>query len=168
MKLSPAEARGFRNRRAAAGQRFAVVVSQFNSQITENLLTHCLRTFLDEGVRAANVRVVRVPGSFELPVAALALARTRRFHAVVALGCILRGETPHDRYLAQEAARGLGQVALDTGVPVIFGVLTPLTAKQARVRSGSGPLNKGREAALAALDMARLAQTGFGRKRPPG
>jgi 6,7-dimethyl-8-ribityllumazine synthase len=138
------------------GLRVAVAVSAFNAAVTERLLDRCLRTLKERGVAERGVRVERIPGAFELPLAAKALARGGRFDAVIALGCILKGKTPHDRYLAQETARGLGQAALDTGVPVIFGVLTPLNAKQALARSAAGPLDKGREAALAAIRMARL------------
>lgn len=139
--------------------RFAVVVSTFNGEITGRLADACVRTLLDHGVDQTGIDLIRVPGAFELPVTAQALARTKRYHALIALGCVLRGDTPHDRYIAQETARGLGQVALDTGVPVAFGVLTPLTVRQARARSGPGPRNKGRDAALAALKMARVMQS---------
>jgi 6,7-dimethyl-8-ribityllumazine synthase len=138
------------------GHRFAVVVSRFNATITEKLLSSCLETLVGHGVRAKDVRVIHVPGSFELPLAAQRLAETRQYGAIITLGCIIRGETPHDRYISQETARGLGQAALNTGVPMIFGVLTPLNLKQAQARAGRGPLNKGREAALAALEMAGL------------
>jgi len=134
--------------------RFAVLVSNFNAPVTEKLLRHCLQTLKEEGVPEKAVEVVRVPGAFELPVAAQALARAKKFDAIIALGCIIRGETPHDRYISQEVSRGLGQAALSTGVPVIFGVLTTLNEEQARARAGEGPRNKGREAALAALKMA--------------
>jgi 6,7-dimethyl-8-ribityllumazine synthase len=136
------------------GKRFAVAVSRFNSVITESLLEACLRTLSRHG--AAPPRVARAPGAFELPFIAKRLAASKKFHAVIVLGCIIRGETPHDRYISMEVARGIGQAALDTGVPVIFGVLTTLNAKQARARAGSGPKNKGAEAALAALEMANL------------
>lgn len=102
--------------------------------------------------------MVPVPGAFELPLVAQRLARSKKFDAVIALGCVIRGETPHDRYIAMEVARGIGQVALETNVPVLFGVLTPLNARQARARAGKGPNNKGTEAALAALEMANLGE----------
>ncbi len=141
---------------SAKGLRFAVVVSRFNAPVTESLLEQCLAALKERGARPDDVKVVRVPGAFELPLAAHTLARQGRWHAVIALGCILRGETPHDRYIAWETARGLGQTALDTGVPVSFGVLTPLTPAQAKARAGTGPRNKGREAALAAVEMAHV------------
>ena len=110
-------------------------------------------------MRSTDIQVVPVPGSFELPMVAQRLTQRRHFHGVIALGCILRGKTPHDQYIAQEVARGLGEVALQTDTPVIFGVLTPLTIAQARERSGNGPRNKGREAALAALQMANVLKS---------
>lgn len=139
-----------------AGRRFALVVSRFNAAITGDLLRSCREELAYRGVSERDMRVVWVPGAFELALAAQSLARSGRFDAVVALGCIIRGETPHDRYIAQETARGLGQAALDTGVPMIFGVLTPLNLRQAKARSGRGSRNKGREAALAALEIANL------------
>jgi 6,7-dimethyl-8-ribityllumazine synthase len=143
------------------GRRFAVVAAEFNPRVTDSLLAHCLKTLGEYGVGSGRVVVARVPGAFELPLAARVLARAGRYDAVIALGCVIRGETPHDRYISQEVARGLGQTALDTGVPVIFGVLTTLNFRQALARSENGPRNKGREAALAALKMADLF------RRPP-
>ena len=114
------------------GKRFAVVVARFNSAVTEDLLHHCLITLGSHGVLPGQVQVVRVPGAFELPWAAQKLALTKRYHAVITLGCIIRGRTPHDRYIAQAVAQGVMRVSLDTGVPVLFGVLTTLNEKQAR------------------------------------
>jgi 6,7-dimethyl-8-ribityllumazine synthase len=135
------------------GRRFAVAVARFNSAITDSLRDACVKTLESHG---GTVRVVAVPGAFELPLVARRLARSKKFDAVIALGCIIRGETPHDRYIAMEVARGLGQVALETDVPVLFGVLTPLNVRQARARSGRGASNKGTESALAALEMVNL------------
>ncbi|MBL0059646.1 MAG: 6,7-dimethyl-8-ribityllumazine synthase [Elusimicrobia bacterium] len=137
------------------GRRFAVLVARFNGEITERLREACIRTLESHG---GSARVVHVPGAFELPWAARRLARSKKFDAVIALGCIVRGQTPHDRYIAMEVARGLGQAALETDVPVLFGVLTPLNARQAKARAGHGPTNKGAECALAALEMANLAR----------
>lgn len=136
------------------GKKFAVVVSRFNSAITDRLREGCLATFRSSGVAERDVRVVDAPGAFELPFVCRRLALSRRYDAVVALGCIVRGETPHDRYIAQAVAQGVMAVGLETGVPVIFGVLTPLNAKQARARAGRGEANKGVEAARAALEMS--------------
>lgn len=138
------------------GRRFAVVVGRFNSDITGALETACVRTLEDHGAQSL---VVPVPGAFELPFVVRRLARSRKFDGVIALGCIIRGQTPHDRYIAMEVSRGLGTVALETDVPVIFGVLTPLNERQARARAGKGSTNKGAEAARAALEMANLAGT---------
>lgn len=151
MKLSPLSAP--HSLLGGRGRRFGVVVARFNSAITDKLRDACVSTLESHG---AAVSVVPVPGAFELPLVARRLARTKKFDAVIALGCIIRGETPHDRYIAMEVARGLGQAALETDVPVLFGVLTPLTSRQARARSGKGSNNKGAEAALAALEMANL------------
>lgn len=129
------------------GKKFAVVVSDFNAALTDRLLSGCLSTLKEAG--APEPTVVRVPGAFELPLACLKLAKTRKFHAVIALGCVIRGETPHDQYISHAVAQGLMRAGLDTGVPVIFGVLTPLNEKQAYDR-----ITKGREAAMAALQMA--------------
>jgi 6,7-dimethyl-8-ribityllumazine synthase len=143
--------------RIGKGKRFAVVVSQFNAGLTGSLLRACLMTLGAHGVASNAVRVVRVPGAFELPWAAQRLARSRRYDAVITLGCIIRGRTPHDRYIAHAAAQGVMRVSLDTGVPVIFGVLTTLNERQARARAGRGPANKGREAALTALQTTGLS-----------
>lgn len=154
-------------RKGARQPRFAIVRASFNAPITQALLDGALRAFAEEGIPAAKVTVVDVPGAFELPVAALWLARSKKYAAIVALGCVIRGETPHFEYVAGEAARGLGDVALTTGIPVAFGVVTTDTVAQAAARSGTvsratpGHLgesragNKGYEAAQAALAMAR-------------
>jgi 6,7-dimethyl-8-ribityllumazine synthase len=157
--------------RAAARPRFAIVRALFNGDITSALLHGALVAFEAAGVSPSRLTIVEVPGAFELPAAALWLARTKRYAAIVALGCVIRGETPHFEYVAGSAARGLTDVALATGVPVSFGVLTTDTAKQARVRAGkpsrrtadhlrSGARgNKGFDAAQVALHMAALRRT---------
>jgi 6,7-dimethyl-8-ribityllumazine synthase len=129
----------------------AVVVARFNAGITSRLLQSALEALDDAGVSRDAVTVTAVPGAFELPVAAMALAKTRRFSCVVALGCIIRGETPHFDFVAGEAASGLQLAAIETGVPVSFGVLTTETASQAEAR-----VDKGAEAARTALEMAEL------------
>ena len=138
------------------GRVFAIVVARFNHAITAALQEACVRTIESHG---GSVRVVSVPGAFELPLVVRRLARSKKVDAVIALGCIIRGETPHDRYIAMEVTRGLGQVALETDVPILFGVLTPLNVRQARARAGKGSSNKGAEVALAALEMANLKGT---------
>ena len=127
----------------------ALVVSRFNSEITNKLLESALDELDDAGVRRAAITVMPVPGAFELPLAAMALAKTRRYACVVALGCVLRGETPHFDFIASEAASGLQLAALETGVPVAFGVLTVDMVEQAEAR-----VSKGAEAVRTALEMA--------------
>jgi 6,7-dimethyl-8-ribityllumazine synthase len=127
----------------------AIVAARFNGEITNRLLQSALDELEDAGVRLEAVTVMPVPGAFELPLAAMALAKTRRYACIVALGCVIRGETPHFEYVASEAASGLQLAALETGVPVAFGVLTVETIEQAEARVG-----KGAEAARTALEMA--------------
>jgi 6,7-dimethyl-8-ribityllumazine synthase len=136
----------------ARGLRFAIVVSRFNSDITGKLLEGA-RQALHEAA-AQTVDVFYVPGAFELPLAAKHLAES--YDAIVALGAVIRGETPHFDYVAGEAARGLQQVALETGVPVSFGVLTTDTVEQAEARAGGSRGNKGHDAAMTAIEMARF------------
>jgi 6,7-dimethyl-8-ribityllumazine synthase len=129
----------------------AVVVARFNAEITSRLLESALAELEEIGVPQDAVTVVPVPGAFELPLAAMAFAKTRRFACVIALGCVIRGETPHFDYVAGEAASGLQLAGLETGVPVSFGVLTTETAEQAEAR-----VDKGAEAVRSALEMADL------------
>lgn len=131
-------------------------MSSFNAEITSGLLTGARAALADAQIADEDVAVVRVPGAFEIPVAALRLARTGRFDAVIALGCLIKGETLHFEYIAAAASQGIMNVSTTTGVPVAFGVLTALTDAQAEERSAPGPGNKGREAALAAIEMATL------------
>ncbi|HET9272004.1 MAG TPA: 6,7-dimethyl-8-ribityllumazine synthase [Vicinamibacterales bacterium] len=140
----------------AAGYRFAIVVSRFNPEITDGLLNGARDALAQAGVRDDDVTLVRVPGAFELPVAAQRLAESGRVDAVICLGCLIKGDTMHFEYIADAATRGIADVGLATGVPVTFGVLTTLTDEQAEVRARPGDGNKGREAALAAVEMATL------------
>jgi 6,7-dimethyl-8-ribityllumazine synthase len=133
------------------GRSVAVVVSRFNGEISSGLLERALDALTAQGVAQTAITVIPVPGAFELPLAAMALARSRRFACIVALGCVIRGETPHFEYVAGEAASGLQLAGLETGVPVSFGVLTCNTREQAQAR-----LDKGAEAARSALEMADL------------
>jgi 6,7-dimethyl-8-ribityllumazine synthase len=133
------------------GRGIAVVVAKFNGELTSRLLTAALDELDRVGVARAAVTVVPVPGAFELPLATMALAKTRRYACVVALGAVIRGETPHFEYVAGEAASGLQLAALETGVPVAFGVLTTNTVQQAEAR-----VEKGAEAVRTALEMADL------------
>jgi 6,7-dimethyl-8-ribityllumazine synthase len=127
----------------------AIVAARFNGEVTNRLLQSALDELDDAGVRLEAITIMPVPGAFELPLAAMALAKTRRYACVVALGCVIRGETPHFEYVASEAASGLQLAALETGVPVAFGVLTVDTVEQAEAR-----VEKGAEAARTALEMA--------------
>ena len=142
----------------ADGLRFGIVVSRFNSFITERLLAAALDALERAGADEKQIDVVRVPGSFELPLAAKKLALTGRCDALIAIGCILRGETAHYDYVCSETARGLQLAQLDTGVPIIFCVLTCDTLEQAIDRAGLKGGNKGFEAGLAAVEMARLSR----------
>ncbi len=136
--------------------RLAVVVSRFNEIVTEPLLRGALATARDQGVGEDSLDIVRVPGAFELPQAARRLAGMGRYDAIVCLGAVVRGETPHFDYVCNEAARGITMVAQEFNLPVAFGVLTCDTMAQARARSGGSAGNKGDEAMRAALEMANL------------
>ena len=141
---------------AAGGRKVAIVAARFNDFIVASLLKGATSAWLERGGAAEDLLVARVPGAFELPVAARKLAAAGRYDAVVALGCVIRGGTPHFEYVAGECARGLQQAALESGVPVIFGVLTVDTVEQAIERAAVGAGNKGGEAMEAALEMAAL------------
>lgn len=140
----------------ARGLRFAILVARFNAFITERLLDGALDAITRTGGDADGVEIIRVPGSWELPVAALALARQNRHDALICLGAVIRGETAHFDYVAGESARGLAQVPLETGVPVANGVLTTNTVEQAIDRAGAKAGNKGFDAAMTAIEMAQL------------
>ena len=142
----------------AADFRFAVVVSRFNSFITDRLLSGALDALEAAGATAENIEVVHVPGSFEIPLVAKKLAEGGQVDAVIAVGCILRGETAHFDYVASEVARGVQLAQLDTGVPIIFCVLTCDTLDQAIDRAGLKSGNKGHDAGLAAVEMANLSK----------
>jgi 6,7-dimethyl-8-ribityllumazine synthase len=139
-----------------ARRAIGVVVSRFNGDITTRLLEGALQTLAESGVARERIDVMPVPGAFELPLGAMALAKTRRYACIVALGCVIRGDTPHFEYVAGEAASGLQLAGLETGVPVAFGVLTCDSRRQAEERAGGPQGNKGSEAALSALEMADL------------
>jgi 6,7-dimethyl-8-ribityllumazine synthase len=141
----------------ATGMRFGLVVSRFNGFITERLLAGALDALEKGGASAEQTDIVRVPGSFEIPLAAKKMAQARRYDAIIAVGCVLRGETAHFDYVASEVARGVQLAQMDTGVPIIFCVLTCDTLEQAIDRAGLKSGNKGSEAGLAALEMARLS-----------
>lgn len=137
------------------GRRFAIVVSRFNANVTDRLLTGALACLEEFGVRDDDVDIFSVPGAWELPITALHAARNG-YASVIAIGCVIRGDTPHFDYVAGGAAQGLAQVSVETGVPVVFGVLTTDDLTQALDRAGGKAGNKGWEAALTALEMADL------------
>jgi 6,7-dimethyl-8-ribityllumazine synthase len=140
------------------GMKFAIVVSRFNSFITDRLLAGALDALARTGCAEADIEIVKVPGSWEMPAAARALAEQKKHDALICLGAVIRGETPHFEYVAGEAAKGLGQVAAQTGIPVGFGILTCHTLEQAIDRAGAKSGNKGFDAAMAAIEMASLMQ----------
>jgi 6,7-dimethyl-8-ribityllumazine synthase len=143
---------------SAAGLRFGVVVSRFNSFITERLLSAAVDALERAGALSDDVDVVHVPGSFELPLAAKKLAATEKYDALIAIGCILRGETAHYDYVCSETARGLQLAQMDSGLPIIFCVLTCDTLEQAIDRAGLKGGNKGFESGMAAIEMAQLSR----------
>jgi 6,7-dimethyl-8-ribityllumazine synthase len=136
--------------------RFAIVVSRFNEEITDGLLRGAREVFSEASVRDEDLTIVRVPGAFEIPIAAQRLAESGDYDAIVCLGCLIKGDTMHFEYIAEAASHGIVQAAAATGIPMAFGVLTTMTEEQAVERSGTGPGNKGREAAAAAMEMATL------------
>ena len=140
----------------ASGKRFAIVVSRFNAFITDRLLQSAFDGLVQCGAETKDIRIVRVPGAFEIPSAARTLAETKEYDAIICIGCLLRGDTAHYDVIVNEVARGIGQSAQETGVPHAFGVLTCDTLEQAIDRAGLKMGNKGFEAALAAVEMANL------------
>jgi 6,7-dimethyl-8-ribityllumazine synthase len=141
---------------SAAGLRFAVVVSKYNDFVTDRLLDGALAALTAASVEPADVTIVRVPGAFEIPIAAQHAAESGRYAAIVCLGCLIRGATPHFEYIASAVSHGLTSAAATTGVPMAFGVLTTNSVEDAIERAGEGPGNKGWEAAAAAIEMARV------------
>lgn len=163
-KLEPGKIEGGLS---AAGLRFGIAVSRFNSFITERLLTAALDALERAGATGKDVDVVRVPGSFELPLTSKRLAATGRYDALIAIGCVIRGETSHYDYVCAETARGLQLAQMDSGVPIVFCVLTCDTLEQAIDRAGLKGGNKGFEAGLAAIEMARLSRKLHGQHPEP-
>jgi len=143
----------------ATGLRFAIVVSRFNSFVTDRLLSGALDALTRTGANPDQIDVIKVPGSWEVPLVAGEAARSKRYDAVVCLSAVIRGETPHFDYVAAEAAKGIAQAASQTGVPVAFGVLTTNTLEQAIDRAGAKGGNKGFDAAMTAVEMANLLRT---------
>jgi len=144
---------------SAAGFKFAIVVSRFNSIISERLLDGALDALNRTGASEADIEIVKVPGSWELPVVAAELARQKRHDGIICLSTLIRGDTPHFDYIAAETAKGLGQTSLQTGIPIAFGVLTTNTLEQAIERAGAKSGNKGFDAAMSAVEMANLMRS---------
>ena len=144
--------------RIAEGTRFAIVASRFNSFIVESLVEGAVDALLRHGAKADAIQIVKVPGSWELPLACQQLARRGNVAAIIALGAVIRGATPHFDHVAAQAAKGISQVSLDTGVPIAFGVLTTDTIEQAVERAGTKAGNKGYDAAMVAIEMVQLSR----------
>lgn len=140
----------------AGGQKFGIVVSRFNSFIVERLLEGALDGLIRHGAEDADIEVARVPGAFEIPLVAKKMAETRKYDAIICLGAVIRGSTPHFDYVASEVSKGIAHVMLDAGIPVVFGVLTTDTIEQAVERAGTKAGNKGFEAAVTALETVNL------------
>ena len=141
----------------AKGQTFGLVVSRFNDFMTKELVSGCIDTLVRHGAEDKDITVAWVPGAFEIPLVAQKMSRTKSFDALICLGTVIRGATPHFDYIASEVAKGIAKVSLDSGIPVIFGVITADSIEQAVERSGSKDGNKGRDAALSAIEMVNLS-----------
>jgi 6,7-dimethyl-8-ribityllumazine synthase len=140
----------------ASGKRFAILISRWNEFLTNKLLGGAVDAIVRHGGDDAKITQIWVPGSFEIPLAALKVAQSEKYDAVICLGCVIRGQTPHFDYVANEVAKGIAQASLQTGVPIAFGVITADSLEQAIDRSGAKHGNKGADAALAAIEMANL------------
>ncbi|MBU3958307.1 MAG: 6,7-dimethyl-8-ribityllumazine synthase [Candidatus Omnitrophica bacterium] len=140
----------------AKGKKFAIIASRFNDFITKELVSGCLDTLKRHAAQEEDLVVAWVPGAFEIVTVAQKIAKSKSFDALICLGTIIRGSTPHFEYIAQEAAKGVARVSQDTGLPVIFGIITADTIEQAIERSGTKEGNKGRDAALSAIEMVNL------------
>ncbi len=146
----------FQGNLVGTGKTFGIVVSRFNSFITKHLLDGAIDGFVRHGVREDDIDIFWVPGSYEIPSAALKVAQSGKYHAILCLGAVIRGETSHFDYVAGESAKGIAHVGLSTGIPVIYGVITTETLEQAINRAGAKTGNKGTEAALSAIEMVNL------------
>jgi 6,7-dimethyl-8-ribityllumazine synthase len=148
----------------ADGLKFGIVASRFNDFITGRLIEGCLDGLLRHGAAEGDITVVRVPGSFEIPLALAKMARAGGHDALIALGAVIKGGTPHNEYIASEVTKGIAQISLETGVPIAYGVITPDTLEQAIERAGSKMGNKGFDAALSAIEMANVLKK-LGKKK---
>jgi 6,7-dimethyl-8-ribityllumazine synthase len=142
----------------AKGRKFGIVASRFNNFITKELVSGCLDTLTRHGANSDDLLVTWVPGAFEIPAIAAKLAKTKSYDAIICLGTVIRGSTPHFEYIASEVAKGIAKVSQDTGLPVIFGIITADTIEQAIERAGTKEGNKGQDAALNAIEMANLVE----------
>jgi 6,7-dimethyl-8-ribityllumazine synthase len=140
----------------ASNKKFGIVASRFNDFITKELISGCLDTLLRHGAQDKDLSVTWVPGAFEIPLAAQRLAKIKSYDAIICLGTVIRGATPHFDYIASEVAKGIAKVSQDSGIPVVFGVITADTIEQAVERAGTKDGNKGRDAALSAIEMVNL------------
>ena len=138
------------------GKKFGIIASRFNDFITKELVSGCLDTLTRHGANNEDLSITWVPGAFEVPLLAQRLAKSKSYDALICLGTVIRGSTPHFDYIASEVAKGIAKVSLDTGLPVIFGIITADTIEQAVERAGTKEGNKGRDAALSAIEMANL------------
>jgi len=142
----------------AKGRRFAIVASRFNDFITKELVSGCLDTLTRHGAEENGLTVTWVPGAFEIPTVVAKLAKSKSYDALICLGTLIRGATPHFEYVASEVSKGIARVSQDTGLPVIFGIITADTIEQAIERAGTKDGNKGRDAALGAIEMVNLIE----------
>ena len=140
----------------AKGKKFAIAISRFNEFISSKLLEGCIDTLSRHGVQENSIDVVWVPGAFEIPMIAQRCAKSKKYDAIICLGTVIRGATPHFEFVASEAAKGVAKISLDTNVPCIFGIITSDNIEQAIERAGTKDGNKGRDAALSAIEMANL------------
>jgi len=144
---------------SAEGKKFALVVSRFNDFISDKLLTGAIDALSRHGARDEDIDIVKVPGSFEIPLIAKKMGEKEKYHAIICLGAVIRGSTPHFEYVSSEVAKGIAVVGLESGIPVIFGVVTTDTLEQAIERAGTKAGNKGWAAAVAAMEMANLVES---------
>jgi 6,7-dimethyl-8-ribityllumazine synthase len=140
----------------AKGLRFGIVVSRFNDFITSKLLDGAMDALLRHGAKEEDVDIIRVPGSFEIPIVAKKMALKKTYNAIICLGTVIRGATPHFEYIAAEVSKGIASASLETGVPIAFGIITADTIEQAVERAGTKSGNKGWDAAIVAIEMAQL------------
>lgn len=138
------------------GRKFGIIVSRFNEFISKDLLNGCVDMLRRHGTKDEDITITWVPGAFEIPLIAQKQAQSKKFDSIICLGTVIRGSTPHFEYIASESAKGIAKVSLDTGIPVIFGIITADTIEQAIERAGTKDGNKGRDAALNAIEMANL------------